>query len=193
VGMPADVLCSFGKPTCSVQHIYIRSFLHPKCLSHTPPHSIQTDQNLIDMSRSRRDTLATIETPTTASFAPSNCTHQTETPIVVKRMGTIFPGGIPGLADSASEVLEFQSCFRCNPDEWTKDLHLRAGQFEPQEPPKSAGTSGSVTPTYLADEVSRPVIRDRDENVTPETLYTDAGTINDKKVASFLDMFRRKG
>jgi hypothetical protein len=145
------------------------------------------------MSQSRSDTLATIETPTTASFAPSNCTHQTETPIVVKRMGTIFPGGIPGLADSASAVLEFQSCFRCNPDEWTKDLHLRAGQFEPQEPPKSAGTSGSVTPTYLADELSRPVIRDRDENVTPETLYTDAGTINDKKVASFLNMFRRKG
>jgi hypothetical protein len=144
-------------------------------------------------SQARSNTLATIEIPTTASSAPSRCTHGTQTPTVVKRMGTIFTGGISGLADDTHDVLEFQSCYRCNPEEWTKDLLLRAAQFEPQQPPKSAGTSGSVTPTYLADEVSRPVIRDRDKNVTPETLYTDAGTINDKKVASFLNMFRRKG
>jgi hypothetical protein len=152
----------------------------------------RTTQYENDMSQARIDTLVTIETPTTASFAPSRCTHGTKTPTVVKRMGTIFTGGISGLAEGKPQVLEFQYCFECEPDEWTEDLHLRARLFEPQKPPKSTQTSGLVTPTSPTGSVLGPAVRYRDEKVSPETLFTDAGTIHEEREVSCFSIWSRR-
>jgi len=108
-------------------------------------------------------------------------------------MGKIFTGGISELAEEDKpEVVESQYSFEREPDEWTEDLDFKAKQFELQESLESAQTSGSVTPNLTSGSFLGPVIRNRDGDVTPDTLFTDAGTIDVEKGVNCFSMFSWK-
>ena len=138
------------------------------------------------MSQSIADTLAKLETPTTDTFERRECTHYTATPTAVKRMGTEFTGGIRELAEGSMFGLEMQSCQECQPEEWEAECQERAHRKTAQ----SAQTSGSNTPTSLADGFRGPVIFNKDPTVTPWTLQSDERS---KKTVGCFSLLTRLG
>jgi len=151
------------------------------------------DRPIKNMPDPRRNsyTLATLETRHT-SLPAEHCTHYTPTPVSVKRMGCVFNGGIPEFDDTKDPELEMQSCATCQPIARAEEWEKRIVQWSARSGQTSARTSGSNTPTSPARGLLGPVIRYKDDSISPETLYTDAGTIDEEREVGCLSMFRKR-